>query len=83
MGECRIGGNKLSNVRGFILLRLEEGFLKTTVLIFWGEKSTMEISVGAYFFRCAIKLLNLVLESKGLYYMATFLASEFLFFIEM
>ena len=29
----------------------------------------MELSNGVYCFRCAIKLLNLVLESNGLYLM--------------
>ena len=59
---CRSGGNKLSKVRSFIILRSGEGstsFNNNKSDHFSGKKSTMKLSrPGVYFLRIREKTLN-------------------------
>ena len=59
--ECCNGGNKLSNVRSFIILRSGKGltsFNKDNSTNFPGEKKYNEAFPGVYFFTIREKTLN-------------------------
>ena len=59
--ECRSGGNKLSNVRSFIILRSGEGLTSFSInnrTDFFGEKSKMKLSGVSFFLRTRAKTLS-------------------------
>ena len=59
--ECRSGGNKLSNVRSFIILLSGEGltsFIINNRTNFFGEKSTMKLSEVSVSLRTSAKTLS-------------------------
>ena len=84
--ECRSGGNKLSNVKSFIILRSGEdvtSFTKGNSANFSVKNGKMKLSGESIFLEYAKKLkLNpvlavvLVLEFNGLYYRIQRLASQ-------
>ena len=59
--ECRSGGNKLTDVRSFIILRSGEGLTSFSInnrTDFFGEKSTMKLSVVSVSLRTRAKTLS-------------------------
>ena len=59
--ECRSGGNKLTDVRSFIILRSGEGLTSFSVnnrTDFFGEKSTMKLSLVSVSLRTSAKTLS-------------------------
>ena len=59
--ECRSGGNKLTDVRSFIILRSGEGLTSFSInnrTSFFGEKRTMKLSVVSVSLRTRVKTLS-------------------------
>ena len=59
--ECRSGGNKLTDVRSFIILRSGEGLTSFSInnrTDFFGEKSKLKLSGVSFFLRTRAKTLS-------------------------